>query len=262
MKHIQKLRKLILALGILAGMGMTAHADNTETLLTTITPTSLTTYSETISGVVTVSQNSSYYSNNGRTQPAWLWQQAGTLEVSGCEGYTITEVIFKLRDKNPVTVSGTPFQLHFDEDDIDGGITCRESGEGEFYGVSSIEVYGHANQTTVAVTGVSLNKNTATLTVGGTETLTATVAPDNATDKTVTWSSGNTSVATVDANGKITAVADGTANITVTATNGTDDTSDDKTATCAVTVASAATPISYITTSADPYNTYKAPACQ
>ena len=89
----------------------------------------------------------------------------------------------------------------------------------------------------VAVTGVSLNKESTTLTVGGTETLTATVAPDNATDKTVTWTSSNTSVATVSNAGLVTAVAAGTATITVTATNGTaDDTSDDKTATCAVTV--------------------------
>ena len=105
---------------------------------------------------------------------------------------------------------------------------------------------------TVSVTGVSLNKNSATLAVGGTETLTATVSPDGATNKTVTWSSDNTSVATVDANGKVTAVSAGTANITVTATNGTDDTNDDKTATCAVTVVPS---IVVVTAKADPYNT-------
>jgi hypothetical protein len=109
-------------------------------------------------------------------------------------------------------------------------------------GVTSIEVYGYA--TPVAVTGVSLNKNSTTLTVGGTETLTATVSPDGAADKTVTWSSDNTSVATVDANGLVTAVAEGIATITVTATNGTDDTSDDKTAICEVTV----NPVTYTVT--------------
>ena len=83
---------------------------------------------------------------------------------------------------------------------------------------------------TVAVTGVSLNKTSTTLTVGGEETLTATVAPADATNKAVTWASDNTSVATVDSNGKVTAVAAGTANITVTTTDGS------KTATCAVTV--------------------------
>lgn len=88
---------------------------------------------------------------------------------------------------------------------------------------------------TVAVTGVSLNKDSATLTVGGMETLTATVSPDNATDKTVTWTTDNATVATV-ANGVVTAVGKGTATITATATNGTNDTADDFTATCTVTV--------------------------
>ena len=180
---------LAMVIGFMPGMGMTAHADNTETLLTTITPTGLTTYSETTRGVVTVSQNSNYYSNNDRTQHTWMWQgNEGTVEVSGCEGYTITKVIFKFKDKNPVTASDTPFQLHFVEDDM-GRITCQESGE--FLGVSLIEVYGYANQTTVAVTGVSLNKNSTTLTVGGTVSFTATVEPNDATDKYVTWSSNS-----------------------------------------------------------------------
>lgn len=88
----------------------------------------------------------------------------------------------------------------------------------------------------VNVTGVSLSETSAEMTLGGDAlTLTATVAPDDATDKTVTWTTSNASVATV-ANGVVTAKAAGTATITATATNGTDDTSDDKTATCTVTV--------------------------
>ena len=82
---------------------------------------------------------------------------------------------------------------------------------------------------TVAVTSVALDKTTLALTVGDAAVqLTATVAPDNATDKTVTWCSDKTSVATVDATGKVTAVAEGTATITAKA--------GDKTATCTVTV--------------------------
>ena len=89
----------------------------------------------------------------------------------------------------------------------------------------------------VDVTGVDLNKTTATIPYGGTETLTATVAPDGATDKTVSWASSDTTVATVDKDGVVTAVKAGTAAITATATNGTaDNTTDDKTATCTVTV--------------------------
>ena len=91
------------------------------------------------------------------------------------------------------------------------------------------------------VTGVKLNKNTTTIKVGGTETLTATVEPANATNKAVTWSSDNISVATVDANGLVTAVAEGSATITVTTEDGS------KTASCTVTVTTATVPVTGVT---------------
>ena len=79
----------------------------------------------------------------------------------------------------------------------------------------------------VAVEKVTLDKTTAALTVGDTTTLKATVTPDNATDKTVTWTSSDETVATVK-DGVVTAVKAGTATITAKA--------GDKTATCTVTV--------------------------
>ena len=81
----------------------------------------------------------------------------------------------------------------------------------------------------VAVTGVSINPTSANLQIGGSTDLTYTILPANATDKSVSWSSSNTSVATVN-NGHVTAIAAGTATITVTTTDGS------KTATCSVTV--------------------------
>ena len=80
------------------------------------------------------------------------------------------------------------------------------------------------------VTGVSLNTDSLTLVEGGTATLTATVKPNNATNKNVTWSSDGTSVATVDDTGKVTAISVGSATITATTQDG------NKTATCTVTV--------------------------
>ena len=68
-------------------------------------------------------------------------------------------------------------------------------------------------------------------------TLTATMDPDDATNKTVAWTSSNESVATVT-DGVVNFKAVGTATITATATNGTEDTADDRTATCNVVVAS------------------------
>lgn len=72
----------------------------------------------------------------------------------------------------------------------------------------------------VAVTGVQLNKRTLTLEPTETETLIATVSPDNASNKSVRWISSDSDVATVDANGKVIAVAKGTAVITVSTVDG------------------------------------------
>ena len=114
------------------------------------------------------------------------------------------------------------------------GNASSVSFNGEIYG--STKFVFTIEAPTVDVTGVTLSQTAASMTVGGEAvTLTATVAPDDATDKTVTWTSSDPSVATV-ADGVVTAVAAGTATITATATNGTDDTTDDKTATCTITV--------------------------
>jgi uncharacterized protein YjdB len=91
-----------------------------------------------------------------------------------------------------------------------------------------------ANIEAVAVFSVTLNKSTLTLTEGGTETLTPTISPTNATNKNVNWTSSNTGVAMVS-NGTVTAVSAGTAVITVTTIDGS------KVATCIVTVTVAVT---------------------
>ena len=88
---------------------------------------------------------------------------------------------------------------------------------------------GSEKKDSIHVTDVKLDKYSKTLFIDDTEILIPTVLPENATDKSVTWSSTNTSVATVS-NGTITAVAKGTATITVTTYDG------GHTATCDVVV--------------------------
>ena len=89
----------------------------------------------------------------------------------------------------------------------------------------------------VPVSQITLNKAETSISVGNSETLTATVAPENAANKRVTWTSSNENVATVDANGTVTAVKAGTATITATAADGSG-----KSATCTVTVTGGTTP--------------------
>jgi hypothetical protein len=94
----------------------------------------------------------------------------------------------------------------------------------------------------VEVTSVTITPPTLVMKAGDRQTLTATVTPENAADKTITWSSSNPAKAEVDVStGEVTAKVAGTANITATTANG-------KTATCAVTVA---TEVSSVTVSPD-----------
>ncbi|GHT42618.1 hypothetical protein FACS189437_10600 [Bacteroidia bacterium] len=82
----------------------------------------------------------------------------------------------------------------------------------------------------VLVTGVSLNKSTATIAVGGNETLTSTLNPTNAADQIIIWTSSDPAIASVSRSGVVTAIAAGTATITATADNS------NYKATCVVTV--------------------------
>ena len=89
----------------------------------------------------------------------------------------------------------------------------------------------------VAVSSISLNKDSIELVEGDSETLTATVSPNDATDKTVSWTSSNTGVATVK-DGTITAIKEGEATITAKA--------GEKTASCKVIVAKKVIPVESI----------------
>ncbi|MCD8294417.1 MAG: Ig-like domain-containing protein [Clostridia bacterium] len=94
--------------------------------------------------------------------------------------------------------------------------------------VASCEVTVEAK--TVSVSGVHLNKTAISLEEGESETLTVTVLPNSATDRSVSWSSSDETVVTVSEDGTVTAIAAGTATVTVTTTDG------GHTATCTVTV--------------------------
>ena len=116
----------------------------------------------------------------------------------------------------------------------------------DFYGADVTVTYTEAN---VPVTGVTLDKSTDTVEVGSTTTLTETVAPSNATNKTVTWSTSNSAVATVS-NGVVTGVSTGTATITVTTQDG------NYTDSCVVTVTPAVTYDYVLATTMEPGKQY------
>lgn len=127
-------------------------------------------------------------------------------EYAGADKYTLT-----------ATVGTSTYTLEKD------GVTFEN---GKYYSIT-------VKMQPKKVSSITLNKSSINLLIGGSQTLSVTnVSPDDAVDKSVTWSSSATSVATVDpSTGKVTAVAEGTATITATANDGSG-----TTATCTVKV--------------------------
>lgn len=148
---------------------------------------------------------------------------------------------------SPVS-NASSYQVRVDANGVEGNYETETSPyDGSFVNGTSYTVYVKAigNGTSfsdsepgsvsftpitfVPVTGITLNKVASTIQMGSTETLTATVSPENATDKSVVWSSNATSVATVS-DGTVTAVGPGEATITATTNSG------NKSETCTITV--------------------------
>ncbi len=122
------------------------------------------------------------------------------------ENATHKDVVWESTNTNVATVS-------------DGKITAKSAGTAVVTATSDgvfTTCIVTVKSSTVKVSSVSLSTTAVTLSTGKTTTITATVNPSNATDKTVTWKSSDTNVATVS-NGKITAKSEGTATITATA---------------------------------------------
>lgn len=137
-----------------------------------------------------------------------------------------TSVVWTSSNKGVATVS-------------DGVVTPIGVGQTTITATSTVDssksdtcVVTVSDSTPIAVTGVSLDKINASVSLGSTLTLTATIEPSNATNKNVAWSSSDESVATVS-DGVVTSKAVGTATITVTTEEG------GFTASCTVTVTAA-----------------------
>ena len=178
------------------------------------------------------------------------WKDASTVSVTGVtlnqtsislvpgagEGLTATVTPADATNKKVTWKSSNEAVATVDANGIVIGVASGTATitvtteDGGYTATCAVEVINFVN-----VTGVTLNKTSTTIAVGASETLTATVTPDNATFKNVTWKSSNEAVATVDANGKVTGVKAGTATITVETMVG------NKRATCAVEVITSVT---------------------
>ena len=142
------------------------------------------------------------------------WRKDGTNHWHECTDVDCPNQSESIKDK----------EAHVYDDDADA--TCNVCG---YVRTVTPEI--------VPVSQITLNKAETSISVGNSETLTATVAPENATIKALTWASSDEDVATVAPDGTVTAVKAGAATITATAADGSG-----KSATCTVTVTGDTTP--------------------
>lgn len=151
-----------------------------------------------------------------------------TIYIGDTETLVATVLPTNTNDK---TVTWTTSDATVATVDDDGAVTGVAEGEATITATTSNGLSATCKVTVVPVyaTSITLNKSELSLFIGSSETLIATVLPDNTTVKTVAWSSSNTSIATVDDDGTVTVVANGTATITASTTDGTN-----LTATCMV----------------------------
>ena len=134
-----------------------------------------------------------------------------------------------------VISAGFPLKLLVDfvpdvAGEYSGEIVIYSDAEGSPHTVSVRGVAVEPEETSIPVTGVSLDQTQLSLTVGSEQALRAIITPNNATNQKVSWKSSDATVAKVDNNGLVTALKEGPATITVTTEDG------GHTATCRVTV--------------------------
>ena len=249
---MKKALTLALVAAMLTATGITAFATDTEIKQDTTPPTGAMTVNYTADPVYTVvipesvelaetaqtaqikiygaDENSNVVLESGKKVNVALSASVNNFNVVSAKG---SPVAYTVNDKNAVDDLTTVAECTAAEGKKNTDITFAKTGTAAYAGTytDTLTFTVSLADAAVAVTGVTLNKTSLELTAGGdTATLTATVAPDTATDKTVTWSSDTPTVATV-VNGVVTPVAAGTATITATA--------GDKSATCSITVNSA-----------------------
>ena len=152
-------------------------------------------------------------------------KEIGRYAFDGCTG--LTEI--RVEANTPPTVGSLAFS------EVDKSIPvyvpagCEEAYRSADYWKNFTNI--QAIMPDEIATSLTLDNEVLEMYIGDAVQLTATVLPDNATNKVVTWTSSDDEVATVDENGNVTAVSIGTATITATTTDGSN-----LTATCEVTV--------------------------
>jgi uncharacterized protein YjdB len=151
-----------------------------------------------------------------------LDRDTATVSVGATERLTATVAPEDADNKNVVWSSDSAAIATVSDDGAVTGVAAgtttvrATTEEGGFVATCVVEVLPVA----IPVTDVTLDRDNATVSIGGTERLIATVLPDTATNQSVSWSSDDTDIATVADDGTVTGIAAGTATVTVTSADG------------------------------------------
>lgn len=187
--------------------------------------------------LIKVDENATYSAREGKIEIAQqngalkhtvTVKQAGRIEVTSVE---LDQTSLKLKPEETATLVATVKPDNATDKTVtwtssDTSIaTVDETGKVTAIKVGTATITAKAGEKSaeckvtiyIPVSSIVLNKTKLSLDIGESETLVATVKPDDATDKTITWTSSDETIATVDASGKIVAKKDGSTTITAQA---------------------------------------------
>ena len=237
------------------------NSESADTIVLTIAPPALDklaqligkSFDETTGMMVDSPRQNKYFAITYRTKGT----DGGYRYVARLKGqFNIPEETYQTENdgtdtnNTQITFTGIYTEYEFNKGVYDGTKWSKAGAKGIIvdarYGLADISTFFDSIQTPdsiqvapISVTGVTVSPTSGSIAVSETLTLTATVAPEDATNKAVTWSSSDDTIATVE-NGVVTGVAAGNATITVTTVDG------GFTATCEITVT---TPVTGVTVS-------------
>ena len=207
----------------------------------TILPAVSSTNSGSVASAVETYIDFGYFENDdcGITITGYSGSDAEVVIPSEIDGKSVTSIGYKAfegcTNLTSITIPDSVMSIGWgafgynDFDNIENFTIYGKTGSvAETYAKENEFKFVSTGIARILATSIKLNNTTVNLETGKTATLTATITPENATDKTVTWTTSDKKVVTVE-DGKVTAVAAGTAMITAKTSNG-------KTATCKVTV--------------------------
>ena len=173
-----------------------------------------------------INQIHTHYTDDYEAEAEWIEEKFVIhYDANGGEGAPKDSEFYVMMVKKIDSAIPTKLGYTFVEwnTDINGGGTkYHPSQQVSFDNNGEITLYAQwikNEDENVAVTGIEVTPTSSEIKVGGTATITATVKPDNATNKNVTWSSSDSDVATVS-NGVVTGKSEGTATITATTVDG------------------------------------------